>query len=264
VKIKDVAQRSGFSPHTLRYYEEIGLLPEPRRTSSGYRAYDERTLDRLAFIARAKELGCTLEEIADLTTAWDGGRCGPIQDRLRALVAAKTAGARRRIVELSTLTVELQRAAAALEQHRPEGACDDRCGCITDPVPPAAQVVAHPLALGRAVAPSPTEAPIACTLGPDELGRQLDDWRALLAHAVARVALDDGVRVELDAATPLDELVRLVSAEQGCCAFLRFAITVDARGVGLEVRGTDDARPVIEALVGAPAIDGSRSGDARL
>jgi DNA-binding transcriptional MerR regulator len=68
-RIKDVVARSGFSAPTLRYYEEIGLLPESARTRAGYRLYDDHTLNRLAFIARAKQLGCSLDEIADLTTA---------------------------------------------------------------------------------------------------------------------------------------------------------------------------------------------------
>lgn len=73
-KIKDVADRSGFSTATLRYYEEIGLLPEVSRTPAGYRVYDDHTLERLAFISRAKQLGCSLDEIADLTVANAGGR----------------------------------------------------------------------------------------------------------------------------------------------------------------------------------------------
>ena len=131
-KIKDVADRSGFSAATLRYYEEIGLLPEASRTPAGYRLYDDHTLDRLAFISRAKQLGCTLDEIADLTVAWDGGRCGPVQDRLRAVVADKLVTAQQQIVELMTLTSDLQRAAATLEAHRPDGPCDDSCGCVTE------------------------------------------------------------------------------------------------------------------------------------
>src|SRR4051812_28114785 len=115
----------------LRYYEEIGLLPPPPRTESGYRAYDDRTLERLAFVARAKQLGCTLGEIADLTAAWDGGECAPVQDRLQSLVTGKLADAHGRIAKLITLTAELQQAAAALQRHRPEGPCDDRCGCTS-------------------------------------------------------------------------------------------------------------------------------------
>ncbi|HEX4981710.1 MAG TPA: MerR family transcriptional regulator, partial [Ilumatobacteraceae bacterium] len=87
LRIKEVADASGFSASTLRYYEQIGLLPEASRTPAGYRMFDERTLDRLAFIARAKRLGCSLEEITGLITAWDGGQCGPVQDQLRHLVA---------------------------------------------------------------------------------------------------------------------------------------------------------------------------------
>src|SRR5262245_13435592 len=166
MRIKEVAERSGFSAPTLRYYEEIGLLPEPARTSSGYRTYDDRTLARLAFIARAKQLGCTLEEIADLTTAWDGGRCGPLQDRLRGLVADKLAAARGQIVELSTLSGELQRAAEALERHRPDGPCDDECGCVTDTGAPAT------FAIGLTTKPSSGSTPIACTLRPDALRGQ--------------------------------------------------------------------------------------------
>ena len=76
LRIKDVAQRTGFSAATLRYYEDIGLLPPAARTDAGYRLYGADTLDRLAFIARAKQLGCSLDEIATLNGAWDGGECG--------------------------------------------------------------------------------------------------------------------------------------------------------------------------------------------
>jgi DNA-binding transcriptional MerR regulator len=247
MKIKEVAERSGFSAPTLRYYEEIGLLPEPARTSSGYRQYDERTVERLAFIARAKQLGCTLDEIADLTAAWDGGRCGPIQDRLRTVVADKLASARSQIVELTTLTNELQRAAAALELHRPDGPCDDLCGCVTDSADPST------FAISLTTKPAVDEIPIACTLHPDALRGQLEDWQALLARAARREPLDDGVRVEFASNAPREELMRLVAAEQECCQFLRFAITVDTRGVALEVRGPQDAGSIIEGLFGAPA-----------
>ena len=97
-QIKDVSERTGFSPATLRYYEDIGLLPPSTRTAAGYRIFDDATLARLAFIARAKQLGCSLDEIADLATAWEGGRCGPIQDRLRTVVADKLESAQRQIV----------------------------------------------------------------------------------------------------------------------------------------------------------------------
>jgi MerR family copper efflux transcriptional regulator len=132
MQIKEVAAKSGFSTGTLRYYEDVGLLPEPARTPAGYRSYDEDTLERLAFIARAKQLGCSLDEIVELTAAWEGGHCGPLQDRLRSLVAEKLVAAQAQIAELELLCSDLRRAADELRWHRPDGACDDRCGCVSE------------------------------------------------------------------------------------------------------------------------------------
>lgn len=92
-QIAEAARRTGFSSSTLRYYEDISLLPPAARTEAGYRAYDDGALARLAFIARAKQLGCTLDEIADLATAWEGGRCEPVQSRLRDRVLTALLGA---------------------------------------------------------------------------------------------------------------------------------------------------------------------------
>ena len=248
-KIKDVADRTGFTAATLRYYEEIGLLPEATRTPAGYRVYDDRTLDRLAFISRAKQLGCTLDEIADLTVAWDGGRCGPVQDRLRALVTDKIVTAQQQVVELMTLTAELQRAAATLEMHRPDGACDDRCGCVTDTASAGSPQL---LTLRRKPDGVPTAAAIACTLAPQSLAGRLDEWKRLLAHVDRRDPIDDGIRATFGPSTPLDALMRLTAAEQDCCQFFIFAITIDGRGVALEVRAPGDALPILHSLFGTP------------
>ena len=63
LQISELARRTGFPPTTLRYYETLGLLPRPGRTAAGYRVYDDRAEERLAFIARAKAMGLGLEEI---------------------------------------------------------------------------------------------------------------------------------------------------------------------------------------------------------
>lgn len=63
LKIGEVAARCGLSRDTLRYYERLGLLPKPLRTSSGYRLYEARIVERLSFIKRAQSFGFTLEEI---------------------------------------------------------------------------------------------------------------------------------------------------------------------------------------------------------
>lgn len=62
-----------------------------------------------------------------------------------------------------------------------------------------------------------------------------------------------GVRAVFTTSVPLDDLIRLTAAEQDCCQFLRYAITVDTRGIGFEVTGSADALPTIDSLFGAPA-----------
>lgn len=61
-----LAKRAGFSVETVRFYGRRGLLPEPSRNSAGYRCYAPEDVDRLRFIRRAKELGFSLDDIAEL------------------------------------------------------------------------------------------------------------------------------------------------------------------------------------------------------
>ena len=252
LKIKEVADASGFTTATLRYYEEIRLLPEASRTRAGYRMYDQRTLDRLAFIARAKQLGCTLDEIASLTKAWESGQCGPVQEQLRTLVAAKITAARDQIVEFTTFASELQHGAVALERHRPEGACDSQCGCVTDPDEATAAPAVQSISL-TSKAPADGEPAIACTLSAGSMKGRIDDWRALLDHVERRERIDGGVRSVFAVSVPHGELIRLVAAEQDCCQFFQFAITVDTRGIALEVRAPKDAQAIVESMFGVAA-----------
>ena len=74
VRISDVAARSGLPATTLRYYESVGLIDAPRGLN-GYRDFDESVLERLAFIAVAKQLGMSLPEIADLLAVVNRDSC---------------------------------------------------------------------------------------------------------------------------------------------------------------------------------------------
>ena len=132
-RIAEVAERTGFSTPTLRYYEEIGLLPPAERTAAGYRLYDDRAIERLIFVARAKQLGCTLEEITDLADAWASNECAPTKHRLRTVVAAKLADTEARIAELSAFADELRATAATLDSAPLDGPCDETCGCVRGP-----------------------------------------------------------------------------------------------------------------------------------
>ena len=261
-QIAEVAQRSGFTPATLRYYEDIGLLAPARRTDAGYRLYDETSLERLRFISRAKQLGCSLDEIADLTRVWDGGRCATVQDRLRATVEAKIADAHSQIAALTTLAAQLQTAAATLTAPPVDGPCDDTCACTTDTATASTPHTSVPLVAKADAHPTGPvdEVPVACTLGAGEMATRLDEWNALLADkqdllrgVVARRALDGGgLRLEFGPATDVSEIARLAAAEQGCCRFFDFALMIDDRGIALEVHVPADAQPVLTALFGAP------------
>lgn len=240
--IGEVAERSGFSASALRYYEDHGVIEPVDRTPAGYRLYDEGSLARLRFVARAKQLGCSLTEITELAQLWEDEDCGPVQRRLHELVTTKIADAQGRSAELIRLTAQLQTAAAHLGGPPADGPCDDACACVatrrSDPVP---------VALSQDPA-------IACTLPADQIPARADDWGELLHNATAREPLPDatGVRVVLDPQVPVDELTRLVIAEQRCCTFFAFAITIDHRGIALEVRTPADATDLVTAVFGAP------------
>lgn len=66
INISAFAKESGFSVQTIRYYESLGILPEPIRTESGYRKYSSKYLEHVRFAKNAQELGFKLEEIGDL------------------------------------------------------------------------------------------------------------------------------------------------------------------------------------------------------
>ncbi len=69
-----LSKRCGVPAKTIRYYEEVGLLPEPRRASNGYRYYDQRAVHTLRFVGRARELGFPMEDIGELLTLWNNKR----------------------------------------------------------------------------------------------------------------------------------------------------------------------------------------------
>jgi len=244
--IGQIADRSGFSASALRYYDQHGLIEPVDRSESGYRLYDETSLARLEFIDRAKQLGCTLEEITDLAALWEAHDCGPVQARLHELVTDKIADAQRRSTNLIRFIAQLETAAAHLGGEAVDGPCSDGCACLGGRSESTESI---PVMLGERAEPT-----IACTLGAVEIGDRMEDWQAILAHVTGREqTADGGLRLTLSAAVPLAELSGLVAAEQGCCGFFAFAITVDGRGVALEVRAPDDAGDIVTTVFGAAA-----------
>ncbi|MEE9284374.1 MAG: MerR family transcriptional regulator, partial [Dehalococcoidia bacterium] len=62
MRIGELAEKTGLSAKTIRFYESARLLPDPGRTASGYRAYRNRDSERLVFIRKAKRMGLSLAE----------------------------------------------------------------------------------------------------------------------------------------------------------------------------------------------------------
>jgi DNA-binding transcriptional MerR regulator len=108
--IADVQSRTGLSARTLRYYEELGLLPGVRRRAGGRRVYGKDEVERLRFITRLKTLGLSLAEIKELNAVYAiGGSTRAMLRRLAELLDGHLADVDARIEELSTLRGEIRR-----------------------------------------------------------------------------------------------------------------------------------------------------------
>ncbi|MHA7295204.1 heavy metal-responsive transcriptional regulator [Arthrobacter sp. HLT1-21] len=105
MKIGELAGMAGVNPKTIRYYESIGVLPEPARTGSGYRDYDSSFLDRLIFIRTAQSLGITLDEIKEIRVFSERGEtpCSYV----RGVLTTQLEGIGGRIRELEQLQEQL-------------------------------------------------------------------------------------------------------------------------------------------------------------
>ena|SRR5581483_3761339 len=87
MKSGQLARECGISTDTLRHYEQIGVLPRPRRTASGYREYPAEAVQRVRFVRRALEIGFTLDELARILKVRDSG--GAPCREVRALAERK-------------------------------------------------------------------------------------------------------------------------------------------------------------------------------
>jgi DNA-binding transcriptional MerR regulator len=110
LSIREVCGRTGLSARTVRYYEELGLLPGVRRRSGGRRVYGPDELERLRFITRLKALGLALEEIRELNAVHAiAGSTSAMLARLDELLARRLADLDARIHELDSLRDQIRK-----------------------------------------------------------------------------------------------------------------------------------------------------------
>lgn len=124
VRISDAARATGFDPSAIRYYERIGLIPQPQRNESGHRVYGADEVERLKLISSAKSLGLSLEDIRGFLGQWERGECPAARVMLAELVQVKLVDIRRRISDLQ----EFHDALAGVEQELTSEVSQDLCG----------------------------------------------------------------------------------------------------------------------------------------
>lgn len=119
LRIGDLARETNTKIATIRYYEQIGLLPAPSRTSGNFRAYASEHLGRLSFVRRARNLGFTLDEVRELLSLSDQKHrsCEAVD----AIARQHLADVDRKIESLKALRTELN---SIINQCR--------CGTIAD------------------------------------------------------------------------------------------------------------------------------------
>lgn len=242
LRISELADQSGVPSTTLRYYEQVGLLPADR-TPSGYRVYDDEAVERLRFIGAAKRMQLSLDSIRDLLRTWQDQSCRNVKAQLRPLVSGRLAETEQAISALNDLATVLRSGLDRLHALPDrEHACDPSCAFLDNAAPLPTQPVDEACACD-------SEDPVfACSLSAQDHGERTARWQAVLAHTpIERVALGITALVSVDALT---ELVELVTAEQECCPFLDFQLNFQGRVVELRLTAPNEAAvPFVHALV---------------
>lgn len=131
MNIGQLARQAGVPIDTVRYYERQGLIPEPPRSTSGYRQYGPGDVTRLEFIRRAKTLGFTLEEIGELMAI--SGNYSNDMKEMKQKASTKLQVVEARLEELVRMRDALRGLVDACPGHGPLAACPIMAALTTDP-----------------------------------------------------------------------------------------------------------------------------------
>ncbi|HET7837491.1 MAG TPA: Cu(I)-responsive transcriptional regulator [Variovorax sp.] len=125
--IGEAAARSGVSAKMVRHYESLGLLPDVARTDAGYRQYTDSNVHTLRFIRRARDLGFSMAEIAELLKLWQNK--GRASADVKRIALDHAADLHRRIEEMTAMKRTLERLADCCHgDHRPDCPILDELG----------------------------------------------------------------------------------------------------------------------------------------
>ncbi len=121
VRIRELAEKTGLLPHTIRYYEREGLLAQRfiRRSANRYREFTDETVERITVIQALQTAGFTLAEIRDLLERWDAGLLTPTEGPtyLQRKVDEIVTRIDQKIAELEQTKAALRKLAAHSSEH---------------------------------------------------------------------------------------------------------------------------------------------------
>ena len=118
IAIGELSRQTNCNIETIRYYERIGLLPEPRRPGGKFRRYDADDIARLRFVRRARQLGFTIDEVRALMRLADTDG-DDVRAEARNLAAAHAADIRAKIADLQAMETVLTEAIRECEGRQP-------------------------------------------------------------------------------------------------------------------------------------------------
>jgi hypothetical protein len=225
-----------------------------------------------------ERLGLAEQEVRELADLRQAGDCARVQERMAELVAARLERVQAQLggvlaeqaaagglsgavgagpildsIPLAKAAGRLQAAAGILAAPPATGGCTDDCTCARAAAAKGGAYTLPTLDGTTQAARTADGIPIVCTLdadGADLVGR-VEQWQTILAHATAREATEEGVAVMFDhdiARTA--ELARLLAAEYSCCSFASYHLTIDARGVRMEIRAPAEGWDALAAMFG--------------
>ncbi len=124
LRIGELAIQCGVALETIRYYEKVGLLPEPMREANGYRVYGQGHVEQLAFIRHCRALDMSLADIHALRqfATQPSGDCGEIDQLIETHLA--------RVHERLTSLQNLERQLLTLRATCASGRCVQECGIL--------------------------------------------------------------------------------------------------------------------------------------